>query len=203
MKKFSLLVLVLATFVGSLAAKAEPTYHMRLLFHGHRAIGEEGWGVASWVLAPDIVSKPDKWLGVVGPRYDGTGWYVEGMFGTVMQGGAGKFMFDLRWELNPKLWDIPLLIWNNEQVFGLSFEDWIVYSYLRVVYVLPKGLGLIGVETEDLNFKNKPDNYSVGVHIIIPIVGPLVIIPAYQWHFVPGQGYTGDEFWIRMVLDFK
>lgn len=183
------------------AVKADTTFNMRLLVHGHRAIGENGWGIAGWVVAPNITSNPKKWYGVVGARYDWTGANVELMAGALIEDGAGKFLLDLRWGLDPKFWGIPLLVWGNEQLIDL--KDWTIYSYLRVMYVLPKELGLVGVETEDLNLKDKPDDYSVGVHAIIPLAKFFAIIPAYQWHFTPGEGYTGSQLWLRVVLDFK
>lgn len=197
-----LITIGLGIFISSVA-KADTTVNARLLIHGHRAIGENGWGIAGWIVAPNITSKPNKWYGVAGVRYDWTGANLEVMAGALVESGAGKYMLDIRWGLDPKILGIPLVIWNNEQFVDLSFKEWYIYSYLRVVYVLPEGIGMVGVETENLNFKDKPDDYSFGVHAIIPIAGPLVLIPAYQWHFTPGEGYTGSQFWLRVVLDFK
>lgn len=198
-----LLGAVYRLFLYPQEAKADTSYNMRLLVHGHRAIGENGWGVTGWVVAPNITSKPNKWCGMVGVRYDWIGVHLEVMVGALIENGVGWSRLDIRWGLDPKILGIPLVIWNNEQVVDLSLKNRYIYSYLRVVYVLPQELGMVGAETENLNFNNKPDDYSVGVHAVIPIAGPFVLIPAYQWHFTPGEGYTGGQFWIRVLLDFK
>ena len=201
MTKFALLLLVL--FVSATVGMAEESSHSRLLIYGKSKPTANGWGIAGWTIVPDITTKPDKWYSIAGPRFEREGWSVEVMVGAMIQNNKGQAMADVRYELNPKFWHIPLLVWGNEQLVDITFQNWTVYNYLRVVYVLPNDVGMVGVESEDLNKKDQPDDYSVGLHAIIPIVGPFVLIPAYQRHFTPGQGNTGGQFWIRVLLKFS
>lgn len=201
MKKLAMLILVL--FMGAAVCGAEETSHSRFLMYAKSKSTENGWGIAGWTIAPNATSKPGKWYSIAGPRYERVGWSVEAMIGVMIENGNGQVMADIRYELNPKFWGIPLLIWGNEQLVDVTLRNWTVYNYLRVVYVLPNEMGMVGVESEDLNKMDKPDDYSVGLHAIIPIAGPFVLIPAYQRHFTPGQGDTGGQFWIRVLLKFS
>lgn len=178
-----------------LVASAETTNHVRLLLHGHHAVEESNFGIAGWVIAPSITDVPDKWIGITGPRYDGEGWSLEFMAGAVISGGEATSLIDLRIEFTPDFWGAPIYVWGNAQLVDLTFEEVGGYGYLQIDYVLPLGLGLIGLETEN-SYHSGPDDWSIAPQLVLPLSDHFVLVGAYQFHLDGSQ-----QLWLRVVLN--
>lgn len=194
------LMVVLAVLFMSNVAKADE-FNARLLVHGHKEIGQ-GFGVAGWVVAPNITSAPSKWLLIAGPRYDGTGWNLELMAGAVIVAGEGKALIDARLELTPKLWSVPVYSWHNLQWIRTGGAG-TLYWYSQLDYVLPKGIGLLGAETENsYDFMAKSGDFSVAPHAVLPLGDHFALIAAPQFHFSEVGEYTSFQMWLRAVINF-
>lgn len=187
-------VLALVLFAG--VASAE-TYNTRLLLHGHKQVSN-GLGVAGWVIAPNI-SSSNNWVTLVGPCYSGEGWGAELMGGVVVTNEAGKFLVDTRLEFTPKLFSIPLYTWSNFQWVKTGGTG-TFYWYTQLDWVVPAGLGLLGVETEN-TFAIGGNDYSVAPQAVIPFGDHFALVIAPQAHF-SAQGYTGTQVWLRAVVNF-
>lgn len=198
MKNLFITVLFLVVSVPSMASADD--FNTRPMFHGHKSVTESAWGIAGWVVAPNVTSSPAKWFAIVGPRYDGAGWNIELLTGAIVDSGEGQCMVDARIGLTPELWGIPLDNWWNLQWFdtgGLGKG----YAYTRVDYVLPLGIGLVGLETENIFTEDSAD-WSVAPHAALPLGDHFVLIAAPQFHFNEDGDYSGFQFWTRVLLDF-
>ena len=199
MKRFFILFFVIIILSPEFV-EAE-TSHLRFLAHGHSKndnidIGDIGnLGVTGWLIAPSLGDAPDKWIGLVGPRFDTVGFNVELLVGAMISGGEKKYILDSRFELTPKLWNLPLYIWGEIQAFDLS-EEINFYSFLQIDYVLPFELGMIGIESENVHLIDNTDDLSVGVHFVLPVSSNLVFVVAYQFHDEGSQ-----QFWVRAVIN--
>ncbi|MFZ2189338.1 MAG: hypothetical protein WA057_00190 [Candidatus Magasanikiibacteriota bacterium] len=191
----TMLVALLSLVLFSSIAQAE-TYNTRLLLHGHKTVGE-GFGVAGWVIAPNITSVPNKWVTLVGPCYDGQGWGVELLAGAVVSGGESKFLVDVRITFTPKFFGIPLNTWHNFQWIRTGGSG-TGYWYGQVDWVLPLGLGLLGTETEN-TFNVSGNDWSVAPHVVISFGDHFALVFAPQAHF-NARGYTGTQAWVRTVV---
>lgn len=194
MKPFSIAIAVVFALFISTQAHAQET-HFRLLLHGaHTDIAESGLGVSGWIISPSLDSAPDKWLGIAGPRFDAENWNFELMGGGVVNAGEITPLIDFRFEMTPGLWNIPLYIWGNAQVV-FPGDNIVGYSYLQIDWVLPEGVGLIGLETEN-TYQPGDDDLSFGPQIVLPM-GGMALIGAYQFH----AGEADDQLWLRAVLN--
>ncbi|KKQ27503.1 MAG: hypothetical protein US42_C0008G0014 [Candidatus Magasanikbacteria bacterium GW2011_GWC2_37_14] len=196
MRTFIIMLLLLMLFAG--VAQAE-TYNTRLLIHGQKTVGESQFGVAGWVIAPNVTSS-STWVNLVGPCYDGEGWGVELLGGMVVADGKGKLLLDTRLEFTPKLWGVPVYSWHNFQ-WVMTGETGTGYWYSQVDWVMPLGLGLLGVETEN-TFNSQGNDYSVAPHLALPLGDHLALVFAPQFHFNQVRDYTGFQFWFRAVVNF-
>jgi hypothetical protein len=186
-------VALLASFFLSQVAHAETSSHLRLLLHGYKTMYKSGLGVAAWVIAPDVPKSPSTWLGVIGPRYTGQGWWAEFMGGTIINQGHSTPLLDVRAEFSLLK---PFYAWADiEWIDFTQGAKSKFYWYLQMDLVI-KGLGLLGVETENVH-KRGNDDVSLGPHIVIPM-GNIVFTGAYQIH----RGGM-SQFWIRVALHFK
>ena len=193
-------ITVLAVLFLSTVAKADE-FNIRFLLHGHKEIGK-GFGMSGWVIAPNITSAPSKWLTVAGPSYDGQGWNIEAMVGAVVANGQGKVLIDARLELTPKLFGIPLYTWHNFQWINSGGRG-TFYWYSQLDYVLPKGVGLLGAETENsYDFQAKNGDFSVAPQVVVPFGEHFVLVAAPQFHFNKLGKYTGLQMWFRAVANF-
>ena len=190
-------ILAVAVLFMFNTAQAKTTFNTRILLHAtHTNIEDTGFGIASWVIAPNITSSPTTWLGIVGPRFDGEGWNLELLAGAVIDSGIATPLIDIRFELTPKLFDVPLYVWGNMEV--IDFDGPKIYSYLQIDYKLPAGIGLVGVETENVVPLGKEGDWSVGPHVVFPLGKHFAMIAAYQFHF----GASSDQqFWLRAVIN--
>ncbi len=195
MRSFIIALLSLVLFTG--LARAE-TYYTRLLLHGHKTVGESGFGIAGWVSAPNI-SLACTGLTIVGPMYKGEGWDVELMAGEVVSGGSGKFLVDSRLELTPKLWGVPVYSWHNLQWVKTGGTG-MFYWYSQLDWLVPLGLGLLGLETEN-TFNHTGNDYSVAPQVVIPLADHLALVFAPQFHFNQARDYTGFQIWFRAVVN--
>jgi len=192
---FAAVLVALLLFSGS--ANAATSTHVRLLLHGtHTNIDDTGFGIAGWLIAPSITDAPSKWVGLLGPRYDGDGWNVELIGGGVIQNGDTTPLVDMRLELTPELWDVPLYAFSNLQLIDPGDKN-ALYVYQQVDYVLPAGIGLLGVETENV-FGPEDDMVSIGPQVVVPLAGGrFVLVGAYQFHLG-----NQSQFWLRSVVNF-
>lgn len=193
-------VLAIALFLFAFASTAKADdFNTRLLVHGHKSVAKSNWGVAGWVIAPNITSSPSTWLTIAGTRYDGKGWNTELMAGTVVSDGTGKFLTDARLELTPNLWGIPVYSWHNVEWINTGARG-TMYWYSQLDWVVPLGLGLIGVETEN-TFGADGADWSIAPHIALPLGNHITMIAASQAHFNGDGEYTEFQFWTRLVLN--
>jgi len=190
-------IVALLTLLATSPTFAETTTHVRLLLHGtHADIEDTGFGIGGWLIAPSITDTPDKWVGLLGPRYDGDGWSVELMGGGVIDDGQVTPLVDMRFALTPELWDAPIYAGGNAQWIDPGGSD-ASYLYGQVDYVLPEGVALLGVETEHA-LRPGDDANSIGPQVVVPLAkGRFVLICAYQFH--PGKP---SQFWLRGVVNF-
>lgn len=176
--------------------------HFRLLVHGTSLFeGSNRFGLAGWVIAPDVSSKPNKWLGIFGPRFEERGFHVEAMTGLRIEDGDAVPLLDLRSGINPDFFSsfakrrLPFALWTNIQWIDVGSQN-DLYVYFESNLVLPYGLPAVGAETENIFFLPGPDTASIGGHIVFRL-GKMNIVSVYQKHKT-GQ----DQIWLRMVLNF-
>jgi hypothetical protein len=194
MKKF-LVIFVIVIFLTPEFVYSE-TSHVRLLVHGTRTIENfdiGNIGIGGWLIAPSIGDAPDKWLTVVGPRFENAGFNLEIMFGALILKQDVKPMIDIRVGLTPKLLHIPVSVGG---VFEYNFSTESFYSFLQIDYVLPAKLGLIGIESENSYFLDKEDDLSVGAHLILPVGKGFAFVLAYQFH-----KDESHHLWVRVVFN--
>jgi len=114
------------------------------------------------------------------------------MAGTFTKDQAGELAFDFRASYDG--FD-PIHLWTNVEYFPKT-DSW--YTYLDANYRIGK-LGLIGIETENMHFPSKDDDWSAGPRVVLPLSeGRLVLIGAYQFH----NGKNSNQVWTRAVLNF-
>lgn len=187
-------VVVLLSLVITAPSFAQTNSNIRLLLHGKKQVGKAGFGISGWVVAPNITNAPDKWVSVIGPRYDGNGWWLESMAGTVVQQGTSTPLFDFRTSLSKFS---PFTAWSNIQWIDFTKgTNSSFYGYLQLDYTLSGGIALVGLETENVLFREGKDMLSVGPHIIVPF-NYMVIAMVYQFH-----KDEDNQFWTRMVVNF-
>jgi len=185
--------LIVFLAVATTTAHADTSSHMRLLLHGTRTnIGDTGFGIGGWITSPDITVSPSTWLGVAGPRFDGEGWNMEFMAGGVIDSSEITPLIDLRLEITPDLWNIPLYSFANVQWIDPTHAN-VLYLYTQFACVLPDNTVLLGLETENV-LKSDDNVLSVGPQLVVPL-GALTLVAAYQLH--PGRS---NQFWLRAVL---
>lgn len=201
------LMVILFTPIIVIADTSSPpedslNYHFRLLFHGSQLLeGSNRFGLAGWVIAPDVTSKPNKWLGIFGPRFEERGFHVEVMTGCRIEQGKGVPLLDLRSGISPQFFGnftkkkIPLALWTNIQWIDVSGSN-DLYVYFETNVILPYGLPAIGGETENILFLPGQDIVSMGGHMIFAL-GKMKIAGVYQAH-----RKTTDQVWLRMIVNF-
>lgn len=198
MYKILIIAVLFATTFTFNTAQADTTFNTRLLMHAtHQNIENTGVGIAGWLVAPNITAAPDKWLGLIGPRYDSEGWNLELMAGSVINQGEATALVDFRLELTPGLFDLPIYIWGNLQWIDTGAKG-TLYSYLQIDYKLLASIGLIGLETENATPLGEEGDWAVGPHLVIPLGKRFALIAAYQFHFGAGEG---QQFWLRAVAN--
>ena len=198
--------------------------HVRLLTHFHKSMSDSGWGVGGWLIMPDIVKMGTTPLFLVGPRYQGKGYWVEIMAGGLIAPdpdpvNAGytkaKKVQSTRFQLTPKLIGSPINVFGNLQFIDIGGEHlateqstMLTYTFLMADYVLPGKKALIGVETENyfgkLGSEMDGDEFetwndiAVGPQIVLPF-NNLNVIMSYQVHL---DEDTEDQVWIRAMHNF-
>jgi len=188
------LAFVICFLLASTVTQAQTDHSLKLLFHGVKSTGDSiGFGAAGWLVAPDIVNAPDKWLMVLGPRYDGPDWWVEVMGGFIMQGKERISLVDIRAKF-PNIG--PVTPWTNVEWIGFSKnEARSYYAYFHFEYPLPWDIGKVGIETENV-FKEVGDNViSFGPHLAISF-GKTAFVVAYQF-----RKKANDRIYLRMVMN--
>jgi len=186
-------------------AKADPIYGVRLLTHVHKPLTEQGLGIGGWLILPNLPATAQQPIALIGPRYDGDGWWLEVMAGARVDpnpaGGpsiSAALVSSNRFQLTPKFFGKPVNVWGNLQFIDLT-GDLIPYLFLMGDYVLPEGKALIGVETE--NYFNLPsgiNDIAVGPQVVLPF-GGVNIITAFQFHL---DENVPNQVWVRAMYDF-
>lgn len=187
-----LVVIVVVLSTSQSFAQEQTSSNFKLLFHGSKSLNEtSNWGIASWVIIPNPGSAKVV-LGVVGPRYEVKDkWSLEVMAGSFSKDQVGQLVFDIRASYDA--FD-PIHVWANVEYFPQS-GNW--YSYLDVNYRLGN-LGLVGVETENMHFVGRKDNFGFGPRVVSPFAsGQFVVVGAYQFHID-----NVDEIWLRTIFNF-
>jgi hypothetical protein len=204
------LIIAIFLFLQATIAHANPTYGLRLLTHFHKNIYENGIGVAGWVIIPDVTSNPAMPIFLIGPKYQGKGYWVELMAGprinkSVLAANPDAdpvaWVQSTRFQVTPEAIGQPVNIWGNLQFIDLTGENTIPYLFLMADYILPQKVALVGIETE--NYFNAPylngeHDIGIGPQLIIPFKG-LNIIAAYQFHL---HENANDQIWFRAMYDF-
>lgn len=208
------------------AAEPDPStqVHVRLLTHFHKSMSDSGWGVGGWLIMPDIVKMGTTPLFLVGPRYQGKGYWVEIMAGGLVAPdpdpvNAGytkaKKVQSTRFQLTPKLIGSPINVFGNLQFIDIGGEHlateqstMLTYTFLMADYVLPGKKALIGIETENyfgkLGSEMDGDEFetwndiAVGPQIVLPF-NNLNVIMSYQVHL---DEDTEDQVWVRAMHNF-
>ncbi len=176
------------------------SYNLRLLFHGVKNIPDSDFGIATWTVCPNMVSTPDKWFVVLGPRYSShdveqkSEWWLEAMGGIFMQKGKATPLIDIRHSL------------TTDEISRFLNVEWIdpgkensIYVFYSIDYSpsLIKNIGAIGIETEN-TLKGKNETVSIGPHVVLPLNNSTLVI-AYQFHLMTGRS---DQIWARVVVNF-
>jgi len=189
------LVLTICFLTVSTVIQAQTDHSLKLLFHGAKSIGDStNFGVAGWLVAPNVVSVPDKWLMVLGPRYNGSDWWIETMGGFLIQGKEATSLIDIRAKF-PNLG--PITPWTNVEWIGLTKnEARSYYVYFHFEYFLPWNIGNVGIETENVFKEVGDDIISAGPHLAIPFSTATFVV-AYQFH-----KKADNQVYFRMVVNF-
>ena len=224
----------LASYTPAAHANPEPDpetqVNVRLLTHFHKSFGD-GWGVGGWLIMPIIVpngSAPQLTpLFLIGPRYNGKGFWVEAMAGGLVAPDPAannypslnynktKTVQSTRFQFTPKAIESPINIFGNLQFIDIGGEHpvteqstMVAYTFLMVDYVLPGKKALIGIETENYfgkvgseldgdEFKTFND-IAIGPQVVFPFDG-LNILLSYQKHV---NEDIDDQIWIRAMHNF-
>ena len=210
-KKMALLFLFF--FLPRVGWAEDPTYSVRLLTHFGKKVNDNGFGVGGWLIFPDVTQNPSMPLFLIGPRYQGKGYWVEVMAGPKINKAALAVNPDAdpiawvqstRFQITPMAIGKPVNVFGNVQFIDITNEgNMVPYFFLATGYVLPKQAAVIGLESE--NYFNLPPggtdqfhDISIGPHVAIPFKG-LNVIMAYQVHL---HENVGDQVWVRAMYNF-
>lgn len=216
MQKFLGLAIFMAVF-GSVAnaqdeaSADDPDHKVRLQTHFHKPLLDSGVGVGGWVVLPDVIGMSTSTLFLIGPRYDGDGWWVEGLAGGIMTAGdpiSHPWSLSGRFEFTPTALDAPLRLWGNLQLDDLMGDRIQPYVVLMVDYALMDEQIFLGLESENRlnwvdpmatgNAADPINDFSFGPHLMLPF-GGLTVTPSLQFH--PTDGVR-NQFWLRVMYDF-
>lgn len=172
-----------------LLAEAQTASNFRILLHSTKTINGN-FGIAGWVVAPNITNNPQKWVGIAGVRYETESFWAEFMGGAINERSNLTGLLDARQNFTQLK---PITFWANEEwTFGQARS---FYFYIQADYWIAE-IFAAGIETENTVLKkNGEDNLSYGPHIVLPI-GKMTLIGAYQYH-----NKSNDQFWMRLVVD--
>jgi len=186
-------------------------HRVRLQTHFQKPIGDGSFGLAGWVVLPDIISMQTSTLFLIGPRYNGEGWWVEGLAGGVMTAGdpvSHPWSLSGRFEFGPDALGMPMRIWGNLQLNDVMGDNIEPYALVMAGLGLMDELLFLGVESENnLNWvnPNAPDgkaqrinDLSIGPSLVVPFDG-LIINPSLQFH---PQEHVRNQFWLRVMYEF-
>jgi len=214
--KVSMLRQIFICFLLSIlptVAQAEATYHVRLLTHFGKKINDSGLGVGGWLIIPDVTVNPAMPIFLVGPRYQGDGYWVEVMAGPKINKAVLAadpdadpiaWVQSTRFQITPKALKKPINVFGNVQFIDvLNSGNVVPYLFCATGYVLPKKAAVIGLETE--NYLQIPpgadeqfNDLSLGPHVALPFKG-VNIIMSYQFHF---HENVEDQVWVRAMYNF-
>ena len=193
---------------------------VRLLTHFSKKFKDSDWGIGGWVIMPDVVRLGSSPLVLVGPRYNGGGWWVEVMAGGLTPVGlveqpAGhsttSFVQSTRFQFTPKAFgDSPINLFGNLQFVDIGGKNdadestMFTYTFLMVDYVLPNKVALLGLETENYFGLTNPqsgekfNDLAFGPQVVLPFDG-LNILMSYQIHTHENKE---NMIWFRAMYNF-
>ena len=183
-------------------------HSVRFQTHFHQPLLENGLGMAGWVVLPDVIKLSTSTLFLIGPRYDGQGWWLEGMAGGLMTPGdptSHPWVLSGRFEFSPRALNAPLRLWANLQLNDVTGGTFQPYALVALNVALLEEKIFLGIESE--NYLNKPmddastqpiNDFSVGPQLMLPF-GGLQVTTALQIH--PHEAVR-DQYWLRVMYDF-
>ena len=187
-------------------------HKVRLQTHFHKPLTDGGVGVGGWVVLPDIIGQYTSTLFLIGPRYEGDGWWIEGLAGGLMTAGdpvSHPWVLSGRFEFMPSALNAPIRIWGNLQLNDVTGGEFQPEALLIVDYALLDEKIFLGVETD--NRINMPvssgvadgtehtvNDFSVGPQMMLPF-GGLTITTSLQFH---PESSIRNQYWLRVMYDF-
>ena len=187
-------------------------HKVRLQTHFHKPLTDTGWGVGGWVVLPDLIGQTTSTLFLIGPRYEGDGWWMEGLAGGLMtpvDPVAHPWVLSGRFEFMPSALNGPFRIWGNIQLNDVTGEAFQPSALFMFDYALMDEKIFLGIETE--NHINVPvvawngeitgktiNDFSIGPQMMLPF-GGLTITTAFQFH--PEESVR-HQYWLRVMYDF-
>ena len=199
-----------ASAAGGPSQEEGSDHRVRLQTHFQKPLADGRFGLAGWVTLPDIIGMSTSTLFLIGPRYSGDGWWVEGLAGGMMTAGdpvAHPWSLSGRFEFGPDALGTPVRVWGNLQLNDVTGELQ-PYALLMAGYGLLDKQIFLGVESENnLNWENPqaPDgasdrvnDLSFGPSMVLPFDG-LIINTSLQFH--PAE-HVRNQFWLRVMYEF-
>ena len=181
-------VLVLFPCLGARAQDG----NIRLLIHA-QAPADHGWTPSVWVISPNVAETPDKVVVLAGARSVHPKWWIDVLGGAVVDKDKTTPIVEFR--LSPPPLSEHCSTWASARLVD-PFGQSKLYTYAQIDWSLPKGLGKIGIETENLDGSGSRD-HSIGPHVIVPLGKSVTLTTAYQLHD------TGDDqLWFRLKFEF-
>ena len=186
-------------------------HRVRLQTHFQKPLADSNFGLAGWVVLPDIISMSTSTLFLIGPRYNGAGWWIEGLAGGVMTAGdpvSHPWSLSGRFEFGPDALGAPMRVWGNLQLNDVMGDHIQPYALLMAGYGLMDAQIFLGIESENtLNWVNpgapakqteRINDLSIGPSMVLPFDG-LIVNTSLQFH---PEEHVRNQFWLRVMYEF-
>ena len=187
-----IVILLTVVFVGSLQAEI-PT-QSRLLFHGTKEL-TDNWGVAGWLIFPNIVSGNTNLI-IAGPRYNFNKGWVEFLGGQLIKADESSTV----WNIRASSEHLLIHFWGEVEYFS---QDDKLYWFLQANYPISLKetfIGKPGIETENVHQKDESSQIGFGPHVILPVSQNMTLIIAHQWKYTANEWDRFYRFYIVFDL---